>query len=76
MPMIKNSTLIYFVNNFQVDLESTIFESIQKEEESSLTKMENTPLPSETTIKSILNFARSYDVLETKETGYVEMNLN
>jgi len=76
MPMVKNSTLIYFVNNFQVDLESTLFKSIQKNEESSLTKMEISPLPSEATIESILSFARSYDVLKTKETGYVEMNLN
>ena len=74
--MIKDSTLIYFVNNFQLDLESNFFETIQKNEESFLTEMENLPLPSEETIESILNFARSYEVLETEETGFVEMNLN
>ena len=75
--MTKKSTLIYFVNNFQVDLESTLLETIQKNEESFLTKMEDdTPLPSDETIESILNFARSYEVLETEETGFVEMNLN
>lgn len=76
MPMIKSSTLIYLVNSFQVDMESTLFKFIQKNEECSITKMESLPLPSESTIESVLNFARSYDVLETKETGYVEMNLN
>ena len=74
--MIKDSTLIYFVNNFQADLESTFFETIQKNEESYLTEMENSPLPSEETIESILNFARSYEVIETEKTGFVEMNLN
>lgn len=76
MPMMRNSTLIYFVNRFQVDLEATFCDSTQKSEESFLTEMEDTPLPSDETIESILNFARSYEVLETEETGYVEMNLN
>jgi hypothetical protein len=76
MRMSKNSTLIYFVNNFQVDIESIVFETTQKNDESFLTEMENAPLPSDATIESILNFARSYEVLETEETGFVEMNLN
>lgn len=77
MPMIKNFTFIYVVNNFQVDLESTVFETTQKKQESFLTEeMENTPLPSEETIENILTFARSYEVLETEEAGFVEMNLN
>ena len=74
--MIKNSTLIYFVNDFQADLESVFFETIQKKDESFLTEMENTPLPSEETIERILNFSRSYEVMETDEVGFVEMNLN
>ena len=32
--------------------------------------------PSEKTIKSILDFARSYDVVETESTGCVEIILN
>ena len=32
--------------------------------------------PSECIITNILNFARSYEVLETQKTGYVELNLN
>jgi hypothetical protein len=77
MPMSKNSTLIYFVNNFQADLVSSFLEKEEKSLESSLTKMENAEnAPSEQTITNILNFARSYEVLETKETGYVDINLN
>ena len=76
MPMIKNSTLIYFVNSFQLDVESTHFDSVRKIDESFLEEMEETPLPSEETIERILDFARSYEVLETEKAGYVEMNLN
>jgi len=37
---------------------------------------ENDSLPSDLVIGNIMNFARSYEVYETKEAGYVEMNLN
>ena len=66
------STLIYFVNNFQADLQST--EAVGSKPEEIVTKMDFEP--SERSIKNILDFARSYDVLETETTGYVEMNLN
>ncbi len=72
MPMQDYSTLIYFVNNFQKDLHTT--EQVSKGLEESLTKMDFEP--SERSLKNILDFARSYDVLETESTGYVEMNLN
>jgi hypothetical protein len=32
--------------------------------------------PSAHTIRKILDFARAYNVVETKTTGHVEMNLN
>jgi hypothetical protein len=32
--------------------------------------------PSDQTINNILNFARSYEVIETEKTGFVEMILN
>lgn len=77
MPMSKNSTLIYFVNNFQADLKSTFSEKVDESLESSLTRMEIAEdAPSEQTITNILNFARSYKVFETEKAGYVEMNLN
>jgi len=60
--MINYSTLFYCVNNIQ---------SKSKKERS---KMDFEP--SGQTIKNILNFARSYDAVETKNAGYVEIILN
>ncbi|MBT3385540.1 MAG: hypothetical protein HN778_00270 [Prolixibacteraceae bacterium] len=69
------STLIYFVNNFQADLIST--KTVESGFENSQTKMVFAEsLPSEQSIENILNFARSYEVLETKDAGHVEMILN
>ncbi len=76
MPM-RNSTLIYFVNQFHLESESIPLESEIENVGNLLAMMDNTEiLPSERTIENILNFARSYEVLETEEVGYVEMNLN
>jgi hypothetical protein len=69
--MKKRSTLIYLVNNFQ--LESTQ-RKVDVFSEDSLTAMEFEP--SERSIKNILDFARSYEVLKTESTGHVEMILN
>ena len=75
MPMRNYSTLIYFVNNFQADLNSS--KTVENGFENSLTKMVSTEIePSEQSIENILNFARSYEVLETQNAGYVEMILN
>ena len=75
MPMRNYSTLIYFVNNFQSDLNTT--KTVESRFENSLTKMVFAEtLPSEQSIENILNFALSYEVLETENAGYVEMNLN
>ncbi len=74
MPMQKISTLMYCYNSFRSDCEqceTTIAENELNAVETSI-GME----PSETSIKNILNFARSYDVLETESAGYVEMILN
>lgn len=62
MPMVKNFTLIYFENDIQCKFE----------EETKKMGLE----PSEQTVNRILNFARSYDVMETKSAGDVEMILN
>ena len=72
LPMKKHSTLIYLVNNFQA--EEAAPNRVDYVIENSLTTMEFEP--SERSIENILNFARSYEVLETDSTGYVEMNLN
>ena len=77
MPMRNNSTLIYFVNYFQNDLNVIHPDDSDVTLESILPTMENVPVaPSEKCIERILDFARSYEVLETENAGYVEMNLN
>lgn len=72
LPMNKKSTLIYIVNEVQAEdiTQSRVDDAIEK----SLTEMEFEP--SERSIKNILNFARSYEVLDTESTGHVEMILN
>ena len=69
----KFSTLIYLVNNIEEN-ECKLHSNDDKFD------IDNVPVmdfePSERSIKNILDFARSYDVLETETTGYVEMNLN
>lgn len=77
MPMKNYSTLIYFVNNIQAKLDSFDEESMDLEFEGFLAKMEIAEkVPSDQTMKNILDFSRSYEVIETEKTGYVEMNLN
>jgi len=75
MPMRNYSTLIYFVNSFQSESNQ-----VNLIEASINSFLETTPLedelPSERSIENILNFARSYEVYETENAGYVEMNLN
>ncbi len=70
--MKKLSTLIYFVNKFQTKGSSR--HEVENVIENSLTLM--AVEPSERSIKNILDFACSYEVIETRETGYVELNLN
>jgi hypothetical protein len=75
MPMRNYSTLNYFVYSFQSKLNqfSLIEASVNRNSETMSKKNEG---PSDRLVENILNFARSYEVLKTKETGYVEMNLN
>lgn len=56
------STLFYFVNSTQSNFEKDTMEMAYE--------------PSDQAIKNILDFAQSYDAVETKSSGYVEMNLN
>lgn len=66
------STLLNLVNNFQHDLCAA--EMAGNKVEDVLTRMDYEP--SEHSVKSILDFAYSFNVLETDSIGYVEMNLN
>ena len=73
MPMHDISTLIYRINTFKSGVSSEAnSESLRSIDTTETVNME----PSEASIKNILNFARSYDVIETKSAGYVEMILN
>jgi hypothetical protein len=74
MPMRNFSTLIYFINNSQENLGRVEAEMSERKREVLVEKTE--AQPSDQSVKRILDFARSYDVLESKSTGYVEMNLN
>ena len=74
--MMKKSTLMYFVKQFNSDSESISFDT-DDQFERTLARMEQDEImPSDRTIQNILDFARSYEVLKTEETGYVEMILN
>ena len=70
--MKKNSTLIYFVNNLNSEKKNQY--RLDDVDTDLLTAMEFNP--SERSIENIMNFARSYEVLETENTGQVEMILN
>ena len=70
--MKKNSTLIYFVNNLNSEKKNQY--RLDDVDTDLLTAMDFNP--SERSIENIMNFARSYEVLETENTGQVEMILN
>ena len=76
MPMKNSSTFIFFVKNYLAPSECRC-ESEEGVSGNDLTEKgpaEESPSPR--SIQKILDFARSYDVVETKTTGHVEMNYN
>ncbi len=76
MPMKNSSTFIFFVKNFLVSSELNS-KNVKEVTGNDLTeKGPAEAAPSAWSIQKILNFARSYDVVETKSTGQVEMNYN
>ena len=69
------STLIYFVNSFQSELNQ--INLVETNVDGHPEMMSNDEkMPSDRIIENILNFARSYEAFETEDVGYVEMNLN
>lgn len=75
LPMRNHSTLIYLVNSFQSELNS--FNLIETRINSALKTVPNAEeAPPDRIIENILNFARSYEVYETENAGYVEMIMN
>jgi len=76
MPMKNSSTLIYLVKNFLAQ-SGPDSDTMNRSFENSINGMEKTGfLPSERSIQKILDFARSYEVVETETTGQIEMNYN
>lgn len=77
VPMRNYSTLINFVNGFQSGSESDLYNLVDEDINGFLASIpEEENKPSDLVIKNILNFARSYEVYETEEAGYIEMILN
>jgi len=75
LPMKKSSTLIYLVNSFQSELNSTnLIETSINSNLKTMSKAKDAP--SDRIIDNILNFSRSYEVCKTEKAGYVELNLN
>jgi hypothetical protein len=73
--MEKSSTLIYLINRFQKKLDSSI--KVVDSNDDVFEKAENAEMaPSQRTINNILDFAKSYEVMETQNNGFVEMVLN
>lgn len=76
MPMKNSSTFIYFVKNFFGQSDSDL-NTMNSSSEKILTAMEKPGfMPSDQSIRTILDFAYSYDVVETDTTGQIEMNYN
>lgn len=72
MPMRKISTLTYIIKTYQNDLKKQ--ELLSEEIFNDFNDEIYEPTPE--SIDLIMNFARSYDVMETKSTGNIELNLN
>ena len=73
--MRKNSTLTYFVKNFKPG--NTAANCNIDGVENSFKKAEYGQMrPSEQTINNIFAFAKSYEVIQTEKSGFVEMILN
>lgn len=74
MPMQKFSTLMYCIKTLENDCDPA--KDTEVDTDFDTMEANHVEGPSEASIKNILDFARSYDVLETESTGYVEMILN
>jgi len=69
------STLMYCIKTFESKCDHQI-EAAEAETDFDTMEANHLKGPSEASIKNILDYARSYDVIETESTGYVEMILN
>lgn len=70
--MRKISTLTYIIKTYQNEIKKEEFFS----EEIFNSFNDEIYEPAPESIDAIMNFARSYDVMETKSTGNIELSLN
>ena len=73
--MKRKSTLIYLVNKIKSEVTNSGLQS-GSEENRNFADNDIKFEPRETAVQSILNFARSLEVRESKSTGFVEWILN
>ena len=73
MPMSKLSTLNYLISSYYEGKKEIEILNLNNPD-SSLHQLEFEP--SSESINAILNFASQYDVLKSKKTGNIELNLN
>jgi hypothetical protein len=78
MPMSKLSTLNYLINSYNSGIaEAILYNYTDKDSEEVNLKSNYRDLePSQNTIDAILNFASQYAVIQSDQTGNVELNLN
>ncbi|MGE5395758.1 MAG: hypothetical protein ACM3P1_13530 [Candidatus Saccharibacteria bacterium] len=79
MPMNKISTLNYLINSYKAGVaEAKLYREYPVEDcEESILKRNYTEYePSQHSIDAILNFASQYEVMPSRNTGPVELNLN
>jgi hypothetical protein len=77
-PMSKLSTLNYLINSYQAGKkEVELFQFSENNSETCITDVDQIGFePSPKSIAAILNFASQYEVLQSRETGNIELNLN
>jgi len=78
MPMSKFSTLNYLINSYNAGKKkNTFFQIADNDFENYSYDFDQTEFePSKSSIDAILNFAAQYEVLQSRETGNIELNLN
>lgn len=72
MPMKKNFTLAYFIHDFAIDQ----FAPREISTNGLMGGKELSLVPSERSVEAILNFSRSYDVLNSRLTASIELIKN
>ncbi|MBL7967280.1 MAG: hypothetical protein JNK09_09775 [Prolixibacteraceae bacterium] len=76
--MSKFSTLNFLINSYQAGKkEVELFQQLEEVSENDLLNLDQSEFePSQNSINAILNFALQYDVLQSEQTGNIELNLN